>query len=159
MNHAMHNNPSRWVLFREARGQGDVKGWENRKFAHSNALTFILAEHYDCTGSEPPEVGYRPSEYKSEDGKGSTHYRDGDWVVTKVDVFVPDIPVGNIYDEIVVCSCEYDPITPEWKAFGKRIVSLDSFGGDREAYNKFIASDEANDYDIQPLPKQELLTV
>ena len=146
----------RLVMFLAA---GDEHGWEERKFSHTNSLTNILCTHYDCTGSEPPEVGYRPSEYKSEDGKGSTHYRDGDWVVTKVDVFVPDIPVGNIYDEIVVCSCEYDPITPEWKAFGKRIVSLDSFGGDREAYNKFIASDEAKDYDIQPLPKQELLTV
>ena len=101
---------------------GDEHGWEDRKFAHTNALTNILCTHYDCTGSELPEVGYRPSEHNNEHGNGSTHYRDGDWEVSKVDVFTPDIPVGNIYDEIVVCSCVYKPIEPKWKAFGKRIL-------------------------------------
>lgn len=102
---------------------GNEQGWETRKFAHTNALTNILCTHYDCTDSKPPEVGYRPSEQNNEDGKGSTHYRDGDWVVTKVDIFTPDITMTNIYDEIVVCSCEYSPITQKWKAFSKELVT------------------------------------
>lgn len=158
----LHNNPHRWVIFREAEGQGLVEGWGNRKFAHSDALTFILDEHYDSTGAEPPEAGYRLSEYKAETGDRLTHYRKGDWVVVKTEVFVPNIPIGNEFDEIAVCYCAYDPIKPKWRAFNSRsIASLDSFGGDREAYNKFLVSDSADNYEIrfnanEPLTQEQV---
>lgn len=149
----------RLIMFLAASGE---QGWEERKFAHTNAFTNILCTHYDCTGEEPPEAGYRISEYKSENGESSTHYRTGDWVVTNTDVFVPDLPIPAIYDEIAVCSCVYDPIEPKWKAFGKGIVSFDSFGcEDLEAYYKFITSDEADKYEIRfdagtPLTEKEV---
>lgn len=149
----------RWTVFLAG---DDEHGWEERKFAHTNAFTNILGTHYDCTGGEPPEVGYRISDYKSEDGEKSTHYRKGDWVVNRVEVFVPDLPIASIYDEIAICQCVYDPIEPKWKAFkGKSIASLDSFGGDREAYNKFLLSDSADQYEIrfkanEPLTQEQI---
>lgn len=160
----LHNNPRKWIIFREAEGQGLVEGWGNRRLAHNNALTSILYEHYDSTGAEPPEAGYRPTEYKKSEITGKlSHYRDGDWVVTKTDVFVPDIPLPSLFDEVVICQCIYDPIEPKWKSFkqDRSIASLDSFGGDREAYNKFLLSDEADKYEIrfnanEPLTQEQV---
>jgi hypothetical protein len=147
----LHNNPHKWVIFREAEGQSLAGDWKERKLAHSNLLTFIVAEHYDSTGSEPPEAGYRPTEYRSATSEHVAQYRKGDWVVVRTEVFVPNIPIGNEFDEIVVCYCVYDPIEPKWKSFkqDKSIASLDSFGGDREAYNKFLLSDEVDNYEIR----------
>jgi hypothetical protein len=126
---AMTKLHRRWVVFLAT---GDEHGWETRKFQHNQSLTNIICEHYDCTGSELPEVGYRPAEnvridadYNSSKHAYSTHYRKhGDWVVTKVETFAPNIPIGNLYDEIAICSCEYSPIEVEMIPVPERLDFL-----------------------------------
>jgi hypothetical protein len=81
----------KWIVFRADRGE---PGWENRAYAHTGSLTDTLCEHYDCSDSEPPEVGYRPPEFirveqltDDQDVGGKTHYRTGDWEVARVETY------------------------------------------------------------------------
>ena len=111
------------IMFRPEKGQPGYK-----------VLGNTMREYYYGSNSPSPEPGYRPSEYTqmpdaiNPDRPGSsTHYREGDWVVTKTEEFSADLPFGT-YDMIVVCLCEYDPIEPKWQAFDKSTVSVDSFG-------------------------------
>jgi hypothetical protein len=133
----------KWIIFRADKRQ---PGWENRKFEHTQSLTKILAEHFSYGDRDLPEVGYRPPEFirveQFEDPsfKGaSTHYRKGDWEVSRVETYTPDVPMGD-YDMIVVCTCQYNPINAPLKPMPERIVSLDSFGGDQEAYDRWLES-------------------
>ena len=71
---------------------------------------------------------------------GRTHYREGDWVVDRVEVFTPDISMGSSVDTIVICWCEYEPINAELIPMPDRIVSVDSFGGDEAKYQEYLNS-------------------
>ncbi|EKU99737.1 hypothetical protein Lepto7375DRAFT_1805 [Leptolyngbya sp. PCC 7375] len=85
-------------------------------------LHSLLSQHFDCSpNAEAPEEGYRLSEYKSDpdaysrqlsprEAAGSTHHRPGPWVVTRVESYLPDLPVGTEYTEVVMCWCDYQPL-------------------------------------------------
>lgn len=112
-------------------------GWEDRLLSHTGALTSILAEHYDYSNKPLPKTGdsLRDScasrlrnfgQFKeSTDPKSpaaSTHVRWGDWEVSRVEEYKPEIPNAE-YDSLAVCYCCYSPIDPEWKELPKTQVS------------------------------------
>ncbi|QNP29374.1 hypothetical protein [Cylindrospermopsis curvispora] len=70
--------------------------------AHSGACTNILAEHYDGSKKSIPNPGYRLKEFhRTEEcidpqfSGASTHCRTGDWEVTQVEEYIPDLPVSE----------------------------------------------------------------
>ncbi len=140
----MSKHKCKWILFHaEPRQPGGL----DRKYAHTGSLTSILFEHYDCSNRELPEPGYRPPQYIQvpefidPNAPGAkTHWRDSDWVVTHVETFTPDIPISRDYDMIVICYCKYEPIDSPLIPLPPRQVSLDSFGGDKEAYKQWQES-------------------
>ncbi len=134
----------KWIVFRAEKRQ---PGWENRKYAHTGSLTKTLFEHYDCSGKADPEPGYRPPEFIRVDQfadpdcpEATTHYRQSDWEVVRVEAYTPEIPVGMGFDMIVICYCKYSPINASLKPMPERQVSIDSFGGDKAAYEQWLAS-------------------
>jgi len=135
----------KWIVFKAS---GEEEGWEERAFAHNHSLTNILCEHFDSSNKGLPERGYRPtervrveSEHDSQKNGWSTHYKDGDWVVDRVEVYEPVIEEGSVeYTIIVVCWCVYDPIDATLKRNPDRQVSVHSFGDDVEAYENYQRS-------------------
>lgn len=127
----------KWIVFKAS---GNEYDWRNRKFQHSGSLTNILAEHFDSSNSDLPEVGYRPPEFLKLDDSdplgGKTHYRKSDWEVVRVETYSQDLPMSD-FGMIVICYCEYNPIESELKPMPERKVSIDSFGGDEEAYKRW----------------------
>lgn len=134
----------KWVIFKA----DDEHGWEDRMFAHTHSLTDILCEHFDSTGSEVPEPGYRPLQKVRIDADHDpnkhgwcTHYKKkGDWRVDRVEEYTPDMPVGTEYTIVVVCWCVYDPIESDLTPVPDRIISADSFGGDETKYQEYLNS-------------------
>lgn len=133
----------KWIVYRAEKRQ---PGWQDRKYAHTGSLTKTLCEHYDCSNKALPEPGYRPPEFirveQFADPKypeSSTHYRTGDWEVTRVETYTPEVPVSD-FDMIVICYCQYNPINAPLKPMPERQVSIDSFGGNKEAYEQWLAS-------------------
>ncbi len=135
----------KWIVFKAT---GDEYDWENRKFQHSGSLTNILAEHFDSSDSELPQPGYRPPEFvrveefaEVEYPTAKTHYRQSDWEVVHVEIYEHEVgrPYAE-YDTIVICYCEYSPINAPLKPMPKRQVSIDSFGGNRAAYEGWLES-------------------
>ncbi|GET40842.1 hypothetical protein [Microseira wollei] len=137
----------KYIIFQAERRSPN---WKERKFQHTLALTDILAEHYDCSDKPIPQPGYRPLEFirvdQLHDPKQhghSTHYRTGDWEVTRVESYTPDVPTPHSqYDMVVICHCKYNPINAPLKPMPERQVSIDSFGGDKEAYQNWLESDK-----------------
>ena len=133
----------KYIIFRAQKRQ---PGWKERKLQHTQGLTRILAEHFDSSDKPIPEPGYRPPEFvrvealhdSSQHGT-STHYRPGDWEVTRVEAYTPDIPMGE-FDLVVICDCQYNPINAPLSPMPERQVSIDSFGGDKAAYEEWLAS-------------------
>jgi hypothetical protein len=132
----------KWIIFRAEKRQ---PGWKERKYAHTGSLTKILFEHYDCSDKAMPEPGYRPPEFVRVEQfadehypAASTHHRLSDWEVTRVETYTPDVPVGNDFDMMVVCYCQYSPINAPLKPMPERQVSVDSFGGDQKAYEQWL---------------------
>ena len=113
-----------------------------------DSCTDILEENLDCSGRPIPEPGDRTIAYKI-DGGGQRWSRLGDWVAARVESYPADIPGYQKFSEVVICLCEYDPIEPDWKPMGKAIVSVDSFGGDADAFNEWLSSDEAKSGNYQ----------
>ena len=131
----------KYIIFQ---AEPNAEGWENRKLAHTQALTRMLAEHWDASGKSMPEPGYRPTEFirvetlhDPSQHAHSTHYRRGDWEVSRVETYTPDVPMGK-YDMIVLCYCKYSPINAPLKPMPERQVSVDSFGGDAAAYERWL---------------------
>lgn len=131
----------KWIIFRAEKRQ---PGWEDRKYTHSGSLTKNLCEHFDCSDKAIPEPGYRPQEFVRVDQfaepnypKVSTHYRTGDWEVSRVETYTPDMPMGE-FDIVVICYCKYAPINAPLKPIPERQVSVDSFGGDSAAYEEWL---------------------
>ncbi|MGB3238853.1 MAG: hypothetical protein WBB29_11185 [Geitlerinemataceae cyanobacterium] len=135
----------KWIVFKAT---GKEQDWKNRKFAHSGSLTNIIAEHFDSSNSEIPEPGYRPPEFirveqftDPQYPAAKTHYRQGDWEVVRVETYEHEVgrPYAE-YDLIVVCYCQYNPINAPLKPMPERQVLIDSFGGDQEAYDRWLTS-------------------
>jgi hypothetical protein len=92
------------------------RGWEDRKLAHTGALTSILAEHYDFSNSDLPQVGYRLREYHQIDQfadkefpGASTHSRMGDWEVIRVEEYSQNWSAKDL-ESVVICYCQYSPV-------------------------------------------------
>ncbi len=136
----------KYVIFKEER---PIQYGESRQLSRTGSATDILAEWYLRAETSAPNIGDRLLEFAHIDengvvdltrSKGSTHQRLGDWQVTRVEEYVANLPVGQDYEEIVVCYCQYVPIEPNWKSIPKTIVSVDSFEGDRSAFQTWIDS-------------------
>jgi hypothetical protein len=77
-----------------------------------------------------------------------------DWVVVKVFRYEADLSEieGELpeFRDVQIAYCSRQPLTPEEaEAMTYEIVSkvsVDSFGGDREAYQKFLASEQSKPY-------------
>ncbi|MFM7428181.1 MAG: hypothetical protein ACKO7W_24820 [Elainella sp.] len=126
--------------------KSDKTDWRNRKLQHTQALTWILAEYWDSSDKPIPEPGYRPLEFIRVDALHdpaqhghSTHYRAGDWEVTRVETYSPDLPMGE-FDQIVICYCQYSPLNAPLHPMPERQISADSFGGDKAAYEQWLAA-------------------
>jgi len=133
----------KYIIFQ---AEGEDPNWQERKLQHSQAVTWIISEHWDSSDKPMPEPGDRPLEFVRVEAlhdpnqhAHSTHYRHGDWEVVRVETYTPDVPMGK-YDMIVICYCKYNPIDAPLKSMPDRQVSLDSFGGDRAAYAQWLES-------------------
>jgi hypothetical protein len=131
----------KYIIFQ---AEGDDPDWENRKLQHSQALTWIIAEHWDSSNKPIPEAGDRPLEFVRVDALHnpdehaySTHYRTGDWEVARVETYTPDLPMGE-FDMIVICFCKYSPINAPLHPMPDRQVSVASFNGDETAYQQWL---------------------
>jgi hypothetical protein len=134
----------KYIIFQAEKA--DKTDWRNRKLQHTQALTWILAEHWDSSNKPIPEPGYRPLEFvrveelhNPKEHGYSTHYRRGNWEVSHVETYSPDVPMGA-FDVIVICYCKYVPIDAPLKPMPDRQVSVDSFGGDKIAYEQWLES-------------------
>ncbi|MDJ0798361.1 MAG: hypothetical protein QNJ51_16340 [Calothrix sp. MO_167.B12] len=94
-----------------------AEGWEDRRLAHTEAFTSILAEHYDSSNMPLPEPGYRLREYhcvskfaQAKFPDASTHSRIGDWEVIRVEQYTRKIP-NDDFEAVVICYCRYSPVT------------------------------------------------
>jgi hypothetical protein len=134
----------KYIIFQADKRQ---PGWKDRKLQHTQALTWILQENWDSSDKPIPEVGDRPIEFvrveqlhDSNQHGYSTHYRQSDWEVVRVETYEHEMgkPYAE-YDTIVICYCQYVPINAPLKPMPERQVSLDSFGGDKEAYRDYIS--------------------
>jgi len=106
--------------------------------------TDILRESLYCSG-DIPQVGDRLTEFVRVPGfedprcpLASTHSREGDWQVSRVEEYVPDLPMGTAYTSIVICHCQYNPCPSPLEPMEPAIVSVESFGGDQEAYQNWL---------------------
>lgn len=131
----------KYIIFQ---AEGEDPNWKERKLQHSQALTWIISEHWDSSDKSIPEPGYRPKEFVHVDAlhdpsqhPHSTHYRKGDWEVVRVETYTPDVPMGK-YDMVVICYCKYSPINAPLNPMPERQVSVDSFGGDETAYKEWL---------------------
>ncbi len=136
----------KYIIFQ---AEPDAEGWENRKLEHTQAITRILAEHWDSSSKPAPEPGYRPKEFihvnalhDPSQHAHSTHYRKSDWEVVRVETYSSDLPMGK-YDMIVICYCRYNPINAPLHPMPQRQVSVDSFGGDEAAYQQWLESQKS----------------
>jgi hypothetical protein len=144
----------KYIIFRA--DKGEKTDWRNRKLQHTQALTWILQENWDSSDKPIPQPGYRPTEFirveqlhdPSFHGQ-STHYRTSDWEVARVETYEHEIGRPHAeYDMIVICYCRYAPINAPLKPMPERIVSVDSFGGDKEAYEKYLASQQKVEVEV-----------
>ena len=133
----------KYIVFKAERHSPQSK---ERKLQHTQSLTDILAEHYDCSNKPIPEPGYRPLEFIRVDKLYdplqhgySTHYHLSDWEVTRVESYTPDLS-HNHYNTVVICYCQYNPINAPLKPMPERQISIDSYGGDKKAYEDWLES-------------------
>ncbi|CDM95577.1 MAG: hypothetical protein P5702_14775 [Limnospira sp. PMC 1291.21] len=133
----------KYIIFRADKGE---PGWKERKLQHTQGLTRILAEHFDSSDQPIPELGYRPREFVRIDGLHnptehgySTHYRQGDWEVTRVESYTPDVSTAE-FDMIVICFCKYSPVNGPVQPMPERRVSIDSFAGDEKGLEQWHES-------------------
>ena len=117
-------NSETWIIFH---AEPEQPGWEDRKLP-MGGLTDILEEQLDYTEKGSiPQVGDRLrqflhiAEFASERfPDSSTHVRDGDWVVTRVERYLPNSP-NSSKGEIVVCYCAFDPIVSQREPLGRAL--------------------------------------
>lgn len=105
---------SKYIIFKADKGQST--DWEKMLLAHTGACTKILAEHYDGSKKPIPAPGYRLREFHQVEEfidprfpGSSTHCRTGDWEVSRVEEYVPDLFISD-FDSVVICYCRYSPI-------------------------------------------------
>lgn len=112
----------RWIIFHAEPNQ---PGWENRKLP-MGGLTGILNEQWDYTGNDSlPQVGERFRQFLRIEEfadprfpESSTHAREGDWVITRVEQY-ETAAHNSSKQEIVVCYCKFEPIMAELEPLGR----------------------------------------
>ncbi|MCC3415312.1 MULTISPECIES: hypothetical protein [unclassified Microcoleus] len=144
----------KYIVFR---AEGRQPGWEDRMLSHTHSLTRILAEYFDSSDRPIPQPGYRPTEFVRVEAEHepnfhgwSTHYKTGDWEVARVETYTSDTEGSSSefgtegssseFGMVVICYCRYNPIGSQLKPMPDREVSIDSFGGDRVAYETWLES-------------------
>ena len=106
------------------------------------SLIKTIAEHHCSSGKPSPEAGNRLTETIPEN---KDSFRDSGWEVIRVERYIAetDSSNSNEFDEICICYCSYKPLLNEeqWTKQSHRLpASVDSFGGDREAYEEWLRS-------------------
>lgn len=124
---------AKYIIFKTE--SASEEGWETRKLAHTQALTNIIAEHYDASDTPLPKIGYRIRDYyqiesfiDQEFPHSSTHSRIGDWEVTKVEEYMPNLS-NNELESIVICYCKYTPIITPLEPLPKQIQVSEKMSG------------------------------
>jgi hypothetical protein len=115
--------------------------------------TRILRDSYDYrpVHKRKVEIGERVMCSASVSGSTlrTTRTIPTDWVVTEVETYEPSADIPE-FREVVIAYCERQPLTlEEFKdaIYDNNVkVSVDSFGGDEEAYRKFVESQAAKGY-------------
>ncbi|HEY9634714.1 MAG TPA: hypothetical protein V6D14_15030 [Coleofasciculaceae cyanobacterium] len=117
----------KYIIFRA--DWSEEQGVEDRILAHTEAITDILAEHFDSSNSPLPEPGYRLREYHrieqfvdSRFPGASTHSRVGDWEVVRVEKYTTELPTTE-FEAVVICYCQYSPVTTPLEPLPKIQVS------------------------------------
>ena len=105
---------SKYIIFKAE--DASSQQWEQMLLAHTGACTDILAEHYDGSRKPIPQPGYRLRDFHTVEQfidpqfpGASTHSRVSDWEVTRVEEYVPNLPVGG-FESVVICYCHYSPV-------------------------------------------------
>ena len=106
-----------------------------------------LGIHLDYSDAEYPTPGDRPiNEYLKDEAGRKTHSRFTPWVVESVEAYVPDLPIGQRFDEVVICTCAYSPL-PEaenpWVPINRLQPTVESFGGDADAFEAWRSDQNA----------------
>ncbi|WP_375341985.1 hypothetical protein [Okeania sp. SIO3B5] len=85
----------KWIVYKADTNQPH---WRGRKLQHTQALTKILQENWDSSDSPIPKVGDRFTEYvrvsEEHDPRShgySTHYKQGDWEVVRVETYATEL--------------------------------------------------------------------
>ncbi|HAG85490.1 MAG TPA: hypothetical protein DD379_10785 [Cyanobacteria bacterium UBA11162] len=137
----------KYIIFRA--DWRETYGVDERKLSHTGGLTDILAEYFDSSGKPYPEPGYRPIQFVRVEESidpcfpdSYTHSRVGDWKVVRVEEYESKTS-GADFNTIVVCYCQYDPIETSLYPIQRTPVTIESFGGDKEAYQNWLNSQKA----------------
>ena len=113
----------KYIIFRAEKNQ---PGWKERKLQHTKGLTRILAEHFDSSDGPIPEPGYRLLDFKCNENGSSSHYRTGDWQVTKVETY-PSSDSDSEFGLVVICYCQFVPVETPLIPMPERQVLPESF--------------------------------
>lgn len=111
-----------WILFH---AESDQPGWETRKLP-MGGLTDLLDEQWDYTSSGSiPQVGDRLRQFHRVEEfidpqfpESSTHVREGDWIVNRVEHYPASSPDCS-KQAIVVCYCKFEPVRSELEPLGR----------------------------------------
>jgi hypothetical protein len=111
-----------WIVYKAV--EPDAPGWEERQLLPIGGLVDTLAEEWDSSGQDFPQIGDRLRDYgnPSEPGDGATHGQDSDWVVTEVHRFTS--PTSDL--NILLCYCAYQACRSDWQPLrrGKPVDEL-----------------------------------
>jgi hypothetical protein len=138
------------VIYMASEGQGYLH--LSGGMLTSGRYTNILRESYDYRplGKRKVKIGDRL--YCGMEVPGSLKRHRSlptDWVVTKVENYEPTVDVPG-FREVVLAYCDRQPLTlDEFKNAIREsnvTVSIDSFGGDEDAYRQFQESNAAKGY-------------
>jgi hypothetical protein len=105
----------------------------------------ILQDSYDFrpVHKRQVKIGERLTVSTSMKGKLAARTIPTDWVVTSTEIYEPTLNIPG-FREIIIAYCEQLPLSLEEfrKAIydSKTTVTLDSFGGDEQAYQKYLES-------------------
>ncbi len=131
----------KWIVYKADTNQPH---WKGRKLQHTQALTKILQENWDSTDRPIPQAGDRFTEYvqvSSEHDPNihgySTHYKQGDWEVVRVETYTTELESSS-FGMIVICYCQYNPMDAPLSPMPPRNVFVDSFGGDKKKYQEWL---------------------
>ncbi len=121
--------------------------------ATNGRCTRILRDSYDPhSNPKPPEIGTRlmvGHSFRTKNGQRVAREIPTDWVVSRVEVHetTEDDPV---FRAVILAFCNQVPLSleefKEWVYDNEIKISLDSFGGDFEAYQQFLRRNEATEY-------------